>query len=186
MTGSLAFQVAAAAIAAIGLALPAHAEMKGSRPLASGASTDKATIAFMEKAAAGGMAEVELGKLAQERAANPQVKEFGARMAKDHARANDELKPLADARNVALPSAPAKSHKRDYDKLAKLSGADFDKAYMKHMLEDHKKDVKEFQKQAEKGKDGDVKGFAQKTLPTLEEHLRLAQATYDAVKGGSK
>lgn len=155
---------------------------KGSKPGASGATTDKGSIAFMEKAASHSMAEVELGKLAQERAADPQVKEFGERMARDHAKAGEELKPIADAKNVALPSAPDKAHHREYDKLAKKSGADFDRAYMKAMLDDHKKDVKEFQKEAQKGKDADVKGFASKSLPTLEEHLRLAQSTYDAVR----
>ena len=159
--------------------------MKGSRPLANGSGLDKGSVKFIEKAASGGMAEVELGKLAQQKASSAQVKEFGARMAKEHAKANEELKPIADAKNVALPGAPDKEHRRTYDKLAKMSGADFDKAYMKHMLDDHEKDVKEFQKQAEKGRDGDVKGFAQKTLPTLEEHLRLAQSTYNAVQGGA-
>ena len=156
---------------------------KGSKSSANGASVDKASVKFMAEAAAGGMAEVELGKLAQERAANASVKEFGARMAKDHAKAGDELKPIADAKNIALPSAPDKKHQRAYDKLAKLQGADFDKQYMKHMVDDHKKDVKEFQKEAQKGKDGDLKNFAAKILPTLEEHLRLAQTTYDEVRG---
>ena len=156
---------------------------KGSKAGANGSGLDKGSVKFLREAAAGDLAEVELGKLAQERAANAQVKEFGARMAKDHAKANDELKPIADAKNVALPSAPDKKTQREYDKLAKKSGGDFDKAYMKHMLDDHKKDVKEFQKEAQKGKDADLKNFASNTLPTLEEHLRLAQATYDEVRG---
>jgi putative membrane protein len=156
---------------------------KGSKASANGSPLDKGSVKFLHEAAAGSLAEVELGKLAQERAANAHVKEFGARMAKDHAKANDELKPIADAKNVALPSAPDKKTQREYDKLAKKSGADFDKAYMKHMLDDHKKDVKEFQKEAQKGKDADLKNFASSTLPTLEEHLRLAQTTYDEVRG---
>jgi len=163
----------------------ARTTMKGSKPLASGASLDKGSISFLEKAANGSLAEVELGKLAQQRASNAQVKEFGARMAKDHAKASDELKPIADAKNVALPSGLDKAHKRDYDKLAKKSGADFDKAYMKYMLDDHEKDVKEFRKQAMSGKDADVKGFAAKTLPTLEEHLQLAQSTYNSLGGAT-
>ena len=141
---------------------------------------------FVEKAAIGGMAEVELGNLAQQKAASDQVKQFGARMVTDHSKANDELKQIASTKGVQLPSALDDKHKKDMDRLQKMSGADFDKAYMSHMVDDHKQDVAEFKKEANGGKDGDVKGFAAKTLPTLEEHLKLAQTTNDAVKKGAK
>ena len=141
---------------------------------------------FVEKAAIGGMAEVELGNLAQQKAASDQVKQFGARMVTDHSKANDELKQIASTKGVQLPSALDDKHKKDKDRLQKMSGADFDKAYMSHMVDDHKQDVAEFKKEANGGKDGDVKGFAAKTLPTLEEHLKLAQTTNDAVKKGAK
>ena len=137
---------------------------------------------FVEKAAIGGMAEVELGNLAQQKAASDDVKKFGARMVTDHGKANDELKQIASTKGVQLPSALDKKHQSDMDRLQKMSGADFDKAYMNHMVDDHKQDVAEFKKEANGGRDGDVKGFASKTLPTLEEHLKLAQATHDAVK----
>ena len=137
---------------------------------------------FVRKAAMGGMAEVELGNLAQQKASNDQVKQFGAKMVQDHGKANDELKQLASSKGIDLPSALDSKHKKDMDKLNKLSGAQFDKAYMSHMVDDHKKDVSEFKKQAKSGKDADVKAFAAKTLPTLEEHLQLAQTTNDAVK----
>jgi putative membrane protein len=141
---------------------------------------------FVEKAAVGGMAEVQLGNLAQQKAASDQVKQFGARMVTDHSKANDELKQIASTKGVQLPSALDDKHKKDMDRLQKMSGADFDKAYMSHMVDDHKQDVAEFKKEANGGKDGDVKGFAAKTLPTLEEHLKLAQTTNDAVKKGAK
>ena len=141
---------------------------------------------FVEKAAVGGMAEVQLGNLAQQKAANDQVKQFAARMVTDHTKANDELKQIASTKGVQLPSALDKKHQSDMDRLQKMSGADFDKAYMSHMVDDHKQDVAEFKKEANGGKDGDVKGFAAKTLPTLEEHLKLAQTTNDAVKKGAK
>ena len=137
---------------------------------------------FVRKAAMGGMAEVELGNLAQQKASNDQVKQFGAKMVQDHGKANDELKQLASSKGIDLPSALDSKHQKDMDKLNKLSGAQFDKAYMSHMVDDHKKDVSEFKKQAKSGKDADVKAFASKTLPTLEEHLQLAQTTNDAVK----
>ena len=138
---------------------------------------------FMEKAAMGGMAEVELGNLAQQKAANAQVKEFGAKMVQDHGKANDELKQIASSKGVTLPTSVDKDHKHDMDKLSKLSGEKFDREYMEHMVKDHKKDVKEFQKASKDSKDGDVKAFAAKTLSVIEGHLQLADRTENAVKG---
>jgi putative membrane protein len=137
---------------------------------------------FVEKAAIGGMAEVQLGNLAQQKAASEDVKKFAARMVQDHSKANDELKQIAGTKGVQLPSGLDKKHQSDMDRLQKMSGADFDKAYMSHMVDDHKHDVADFKKEASSGSDSDIKGFAAKTLPTLEEHLQLAQTTNDAVK----
>jgi putative membrane protein len=146
------------------------------------AALPRADRKFIEGAAMGGMAEVELGKLAQQKATSPGVKDFGTRMVEDHGKANDELKQLAQIKGVSVPAAPDKSHMREVDKLGKLSGAEFDKQYMSHMLSDHKKDVSEFKKASESSKDSDVKAFAGKTLPTLQEHLKLAQSVNDSVK----
>jgi putative membrane protein len=143
-------------------------------------------LKFIAAVAEHNLAEIELGKLAQERAHNADVKEFAARMVRDHGKANDDLKPIADAKGIALPTTPDKSHQRKRDTLAKKSGADFDKAFMKDMVKDHKKDVKEFQKHARSSKDGDVKNYASNALPLLEEHLRLARETEDALKGKTK
>jgi putative membrane protein len=131
---------------------------------------------FMDKAAQGGMAEVQLGQLATQKANAPEVKQFGQRMVDDHTKANDELKQLASQKGVTLPTTMDKSSQKEYDRLSKLSGAQFDQEYMKHMVSDHKKDVSEFKSEANKSKaDADVKQWAQKTLPTLQEHLTLAQ-----------
>ena len=157
-----------------------------SKPMANGSGLARDDVKFIETTAMHGMAEVELGKLAQKQAESQAVKDFAARMVKDHSKANDELKPIAQAKNVALPAEPDKQHRQDMEKLMKKTGADFDKAYMDHMVKDHKKDVKEFQKKAKSSKDADVQAFASKTLPTLEEHLRMAQETHDAVKGARK
>lgn len=138
---------------------------------------------FVEKAASGGMAEVKLGQLAMEKGASPTVKEFGKRMVDDHGKANDELKEIASKKNFALPTDIDSQDKATYDKLAKLSGADFDKAYMNAMVKDHDKDVKEFKKEASMGgADPDVKAWAEKTLTVLEEHDRLAHQDKDAIK----
>ena len=142
----------------------------------------KADRSFLTKAAQGGVAEVELGKLAQDKAQNPQVKEFAARMVKDHGEANEKLKKIASSKGVDLPSDASKSARSEMDKLAQKSGGDFDREYMKHMVSDHKKDVSEFEKQAKSGKDAELKAFADQTLPTLREHLKMAQSAEAAVK----
>jgi putative membrane protein len=130
-----------------------------------------------------GMAEVELGRLATERAASSDVKAFGQMMVSDHSKANDELKQIASAKGLALPTDLDAAHKSKVAKMEKLSGAEFDRAYMDEMVADHKKDVAEFRKQSTSGKDSDLKAFAAKTLPTLEDHLKMAQSTDAAVKG---
>lgn len=143
--------------------------------------------AFVTKAAMGGMAEVELGNLAQQKAASDQVKQFAARMVQDHGKANDELKQVASSKGIQLPTSLDKKHQGDLDRLGKMSGAQFDRAYMSHMVDDHKRDVADYKKVAGSGQDADIKGYAAKTLPTLEEHLQLAQKTNDALKkAGSK
>ena len=140
---------------------------------------------FVMKAAQGGLAEVELGNLAKQKASSDDVKQFGQRMADDHSKANDELKQVAASKGITLPTDPGPKHKAEMDRLSQLSGAEFDRAYMRHMVKDHKKDVSEFRKESEKGKDPDVKAFASKTLPTLEEHLKMAQDTASKVGGSS-
>jgi putative membrane protein len=136
---------------------------------------------FVMDAALGGMAEVELGKLASDKASNAQVKQFAQRMVDDHGRANDELKSIAQQKSIALPADLDVKHKATRDRLAKLSGTSFDRAYMQEMLTDHRKDVMDFRKESESGKDPEVKAFAARTLPTLEDHLKMAQSTNGAV-----
>ena len=126
---------------------------------------------FMNKAAQGGMAEVKLGELAASKAQSPEVKAFGQRMVVDHGKANTDLKALAAEKNVSLPADVSGEQKEVYDKLSKLSGAEFDKEYVKEMVEDHEKDVAEFKKESTGAEGSGVKSFASKTLPTLESHL---------------
>jgi len=136
---------------------------------------------FVMEAAKGGLAEVELGKLAKDKASSDQVKQFAQRMVDDHSKANDELKSIAQNKNITLPTELDAKDKAVHDRLAKLSGEQFDKAYMQHMLQDHRKDVAAFRTESKSGKDPEVKAFAAKTLPTLEEHLKQAQDTNKAV-----
>ena len=130
---------------------------------------------FVRKAAEGGLAEVELGQLATQKASSDDVKQFGQRMVSDHTQANDQLKQIAAQKGVTLPTSLSSKDAMLKSKLEKLSGAEFDRMYMQHMVKDHTKDVNEFQEEANKGKDSDVKGFASQTAPKLQEHLSLAQ-----------
>jgi len=132
---------------------------------------------FLKEAARGGMAEVTLGRLAVDKAESDEVKNFGQRMVTDHGKANQELKDLAASEGVTLPTEMSADAKAEQKKLSGLSGAEFDKAYMKAMLKDHKKDISEFKQESEQGKDADVKNWAAKTLPTLQDHYTLAQTT---------
>jgi len=138
---------------------------------------------FATKAAAGGMAEVQLGNLAKEHAASADVKSFGERMVTDHTKANDELKKTASGKGITLPASLSSKDQATYDRLSKLNGAAFDRAYMQDMVSDHKTDVNEFKREADKGTDTDLKAFASKTLPTLQEHVTLAESTLTKVKG---
>lgn len=144
-----------------------------------------ADTSFAMKAAQGGMAEVKLGQLAVEKASNPDVKAFGQQMIDDHTKANDELKTVAQGSNMNLPADIDAKHQAKYDKLSKLSGADFDKAYVKDMVMDHQEDVKEFQKESTKGKDEQVKAFATKTLPILQGHLEKIKGIQAKLGSGS-
>lgn len=137
---------------------------------------------FIEEAARGGLAEVQLGQLAAQKAQSSEVKEFGQRMVSDHSKANDKLKQVASQKRVNVPADIDASSKREYDKLQKLSGAQFDREYMRIMVSDHEKDVKEFRQEAKSAKDPDVKAFAESTLPTLEDHLKAAKSADAAAK----
>ena len=130
---------------------------------------------FARDAAIGGIAEVELGRLAVQKAASPKVRQFGQKMIDDHSKANADLQTAAQTQGIALPTEIDSRHKAKMGELSKLSGFEFDKAYMKDMVKDHEKDVAEFEKAAKMSGDTPVRGFAEKALPTLREHLRMAR-----------
>ena len=130
---------------------------------------------FMDNAAQGGLAEVQLGQLAKQNASSEAVKQFGDRMVTDHSKANDELQQLAQKKGVPLPTKPSGKDKKLSKELQAKQGADFDRAYIQSMMKDHKNDIAEFQNQAENGHDPDVKAWAQKMLPILEQHMTQAQ-----------
>lgn len=145
-------------------------------------SLDKKDRDFIEKAAAGGMAEVEIGNLAQQKAQSADAKSFGSTLATDHTAANNELKTLAQNKGVTLPTTLPKKEQKRVDKLEKSKH--FDKDLAKDGVKDHKHDIKDFEKEAKDGKDPDVKAFAAKTLPTLQKHLQQAEQLEKSVKSG--
>ena len=137
---------------------------------------------FAVMAASGGMMEVQLGELAQQKASSQRVKDFGAMMVRDHTKANDELKNLAGMKNITVPPAPGEDHMDQITNLSKKSGREFDREYMKMMVDDHQEDIDEFEKCSNNSKDADLKAFAAKTLPVLRTHLDSAKAINDALK----
>jgi putative membrane protein len=130
-----------------------------------------ADIAFAMKATHGGVAEVQMGRLAVEKASSTDVKAFGQQMVADHTKANDDLKSVAEKKGMTLPTDMNAHQQAAYSKLHRLSGEAFDHAYVSHMVRDHEEGVKEFRKEAKNGKDEEIKHFASRTLPVLQQHL---------------
>jgi putative membrane protein len=145
-------------------------------------AVDQSTSDFMVKVADVGMTEVKLGGIAEEKAMNKRVKEFGAMMTRDHSKAGDELKSLARRKNVTLPEKVGDDHQKKIDDLSKKSGKDFDKAYIDMMVDGHQSTVDDFEKASNNTKDPDVKAWVDKTLPTLKMHLDSAKAIQKAIK----
>ncbi|HYO80742.1 MAG TPA: DUF4142 domain-containing protein [Bryobacteraceae bacterium] len=150
-----------------------HSGQQGSGS-ASGDMVGGPDKAFMMKAAQGGLAEVQLAEMAEQKATREDIKEFARKLKQDHSDANQKLMAIAKERNVQLPTDLG-HHQAMVTKLNGLSGAAFDNAWTKMQVQHHKKDVSDFRKQANRGLDSDLKGFASATLPTLEQHLQTAQ-----------
>ena len=134
----------------------------------------KSDASFMKHAANDSLAEIELGKLVQQKSQNADVKAFGQRMIDDHTKANEEMKPLADKMGVALPTAPEGKHAKMVKELSKKDKR-CDHEYAEAMVKDHEKAVKLFEKTSKKGDSEEVRQLAAKTLPVLQEHLKMAR-----------
>lgn len=130
---------------------------------------------FVEDQLADGDAEVELGRLAEERATNPEVKEFARMMLQDHRKAGTELKQIASKHNVQPDEGEKNEHNDVRERLSKLSGREFDREYLKTMVEDHEEAVNEIEKKAEHADNPEVRQWASKTLPTIKQHLERAK-----------
>jgi putative membrane protein len=142
---------------------------------------------FVQEAASGGMKEVELSEFVAGKTKNAEVKQLAERIAQDHTTANSELKTAAQQDSGEMPAAMDEKAIQEVNQFKNMSGERLDRAYVEHMIEDHKKDITKFQQQANSGAAPQVKAFAQKTLPTLQEHLRMAQQVQDKLgRGQSK
>jgi putative membrane protein len=131
---------------------------------------------FIQDAAESGMYEVQIAQLASSKAKDPDVKSFATTLVNDHSNANRELTELANSKNVELPAAPPRGKRRDIEKMAKLSGDEFDRRFVREVgIKDHEKDIKKFEKASEKANDRELKAWIDKTLPKLREHLAMAQ-----------
>jgi putative membrane protein len=140
----------------------------------------------VKEAAMGGLYEVQAGQLAAQKATTSEVKQMAQHIVNDHTKGNDQLKSIAQSKGVQdLPMQLDSKHQRKLDHLNKLSGAEFDREYSKMMVSDHKDDIKAFRKEAEDGKDADLKQFASQTLPALEQHLSMAQSSERSAKAGN-
>ncbi len=140
---------------------------------------------FAKLAAAGGMAEIDFGNLAAEKAVNSAVKDFAQRMVGDHGKANGVLKGLAERSKIPLPNDLDPDHKRQRVGLEKLEGADFDVAYMKGQIVNHQKTVQLLIWEIGSGQDAEIQRFAASTLPTVLRHLETARNLTDELKGGT-
>jgi putative membrane protein len=144
-----------------------------------------AGIEFLKEAMQGNLAEVELGKLARQKGASEGVRSFGSRLEQDHSQANKKAAAVAKSLKLEPPTEPSKQQKDNYQLLSRLSGADFDRAFAKHMVDDHKRDIADYEREA-KGSNPAVAKYASETLPTLRKHLELAQSLAGSGTTGSR
>lgn len=139
-------------------------------------AADNASQKFVKMGIQGNLAEVSMGQLAQEKGQSEGIKSFGQQLVKDHTDANQKLMGVASSVSLTPPTEPTKKQKADHDKMAKMSGAKFDREFAKHMVMDHKKDIKDYEKATKMRNADAVASYASQTLPTLNQHLEMAQS----------
>ena len=132
-------------------------------------------LSFMNEAARSGLMEVQAATIAQQKAQSDELKQFAQQLLNDHQKANQELQALAVKKNVTLPTEMGPKHEAHIAKLQNASEAQFDRQWIKMQVDHHKKDVREFQRHSDRSMDSHVKAFAEKNLPTLQQHLQTAQ-----------
>jgi len=176
-----AWQGAILLTASLGLAMASAQEAVKDREIRPKDGTDDL---FVFQASAGGLAEVTLGSLASKKASDPNVKRFADQMVTDHTKANGELMNLANKTKLKLASRMDDEHEKALNKLLKLNGNAFDREYMAGQVKDHEATVALFEQQVKGGKNPDIKNWADKTLPTLRDHLKMAREIRGKFKEG--
>ncbi|HEY1505115.1 MAG TPA: DUF4142 domain-containing protein [Stellaceae bacterium] len=161
-----------AAVAALLIAAPAVGYAQTS-PTHSAPSASAKN--FLTDAAQGDAAEIKMGTLAEKNGGSAEAKDFGKMLVTDHTKAGQQVKATAEQVGVTIAEQPNSEQQKNYDKLAKLKGAAFDKEFAQMMVEDHQNDIAKFQKEAD-AKDGSASDLAQQQLPTLKKHLQMAQS----------
>jgi len=175
--------VAALALAAMLLSLSfAAADDKGGKGDKGKAVGDEE---FVKQASAAGLAEVNAADLALRFAASPDVRQFAAQMKQDHTKSNNELTGLANTKQLKMAEKMDATHEKMYQKMGKLSGADFDKEYIRSQVRDHEKAVSLFEGASKSAKDPQLKQWAAATLPTLRMHLKMSQEMADRHRVGT-
>ena len=150
--------------------------------LGSGAlGQDASSQRFLKTAIEGNLAEVQMGQLAQQKAGSDGVRTFGQMLEKDHSDANQKAVEAASSIGVTPPTAPNSRQKAEYDRMSKLEGQKFDREFVRHMISDHKKDIKEYEHE-EKKHDAAAR-YASEALPTLHKHLETAESLSGSSKG---
>jgi putative membrane protein len=157
------------------LAGPALAQQTAATGNAATAQLNSVDRQFVSAAASGGIAEVQTAQLAEQQGSKSQVKSFAQKMIDDHTKANQQLASLASQMGVTPPTEPDAKEKAAAAKLKALNGTAFDRAYVRQEIQDHKETIALFQKEAKSGQDPQLKQFASQTLPTLQEHLKMAE-----------
>lgn len=147
-----------------------------------GIAVEEDDAMFATKAAVGGMAEVDFGKLALSKTNHAQIKAFADMMVNDHGKANEELKAIAAQKNITLPTALDEDHQKVANDLNTATGKDFDKKYVDAMVDGHEKTLDLMEKEAKDGKDADLKAFAAKTAPIVKAHLDAIKKIRDGLK----
>jgi putative membrane protein len=153
--------------------------MQTTQPTTSGGQSNRAgagsDTSFARDAATGGLAEVQMGQVGVQQGSSTEVRQFAQRMVDDHTQANNDLMRVAQQNGIDLPDRPTPDQQQMLDQTRRMTGTDFDRSFMRHMVDDHRKVVAAFEQEAANGMNPDLKAFAQRTLPTLREHLRMAQ-----------
>jgi putative membrane protein len=178
---AISFAFAWAGLAALTTSAASPSESAKSTAKTKTSSTMMSDTDFAKAAAEGGFAEVRFGELAEDKASSKTVKDLAQRMVDDHTKADDSLKTAASKDNISIPAQLDAKDQAVYARLSQLSGAAFDRAYARDMVRDHETDIAMFRHEANDGKDASIKTFAAQTLPTLEDHLKLARQALEGV-----